>query len=186
MSVSVVSGIVPSGKPHPAMKWSVLVALLVVIVLGLPRDVTASAPSVQPPTGQQSGGVFYGPGPYTFATYISCDAGPSFSGSYSNALEGTHTFTFVGAADGSLLVRIDGGGAQLITSCGNPTSTSTVATYTVDYSYSAPPPPTTPTPTPPPPPPTHPPTPPTPPINGGGGGVPSGEGEAPVADTPTP
>ncbi len=156
------------------MKWSLLVVLLVMVVLGLPNGVTASPPSVQPPTGQQSGGVFYGPGPYTFATYINCDAGPSFNGSYSNALEGTHTFTFVGAADGSLLVRIDGGGAQLITSCGDPTPTSTVASYTVTYSYAGPPP--TPAPTPPP---TPAPTP--PPVNGGGGGStgggPSGSGQ---------
>jgi|GEM_PF-1152780 len=158
MSASVTTGFIPTGKPHPAMKWSVLAVLFVMVCLGVPRNVAAGQPTVGPPSGSQSGGVFIGP--YTFSTYIYCDNGPSFNGTYTNALEGTHTFTFMASSDGSLLVRIDGGGAQLITSCGNTTPVSTVANYTVTYSSSGPPPPT-PTPTPAPTP--------TPVISGGGG-----------------
>ncbi len=146
-------------------------ALLVVVVLGLPRGVSAGQPSVQAPTGPQSGGVFTGP--YSFATYINCDGGPSFNSSYTNALDGTHTFTFMGAADGSLLVRIDGGGAQLLTSCGDPTPTSTVAAYTVTYDPFGPPPTPNPTPTP-----TATPTP--PPTGGGAGGAGPGTSPAPA------
>jgi hypothetical protein len=183
------------------MKWSLLVALLVVVVLGLPRGARAGQPNVQPPTGNYSGGVFYGPDPYTFATNIYCVGGPSYNSSYSNALEGTHTFTFKGAPDGSLLVSIDGGGLQLVNSCGDPFAppATTVATYTVTYHYSSPPPPTpTPTPTPTPMP-TPTPSPhggsstPTPPPSGGPGGsggqvtpAPDAGTPAPVEATPTP
>ena len=77
-------------------------ALLVVVVLGVPQLASAGQPSVQAPTGPQSGGVFTGT--YTFSTYISCSGGSQFNSSYSNNLEGTHTFAFYGAPDGSLWV----------------------------------------------------------------------------------
>src|SRR5205814_1123827 len=112
MSARVTWGLAPSGRPHPTTKWSLLMALLVVVVLGLPKLAAAGQPSVSVPTGPQSGGVFTGT--YTFETYISCASGLSFNSSYSNNLEGTHTFAFYGAADGSLLVSIDSGGMQLI------------------------------------------------------------------------
>lgn len=122
-------------------------ALLVVVVLGVPKFAVAGLPTVQPPTGPQSGGVFTGT--YSFVTYISCSSGLNFNSSYQNSLEGTHTFEFFGAADGSLLVEIDGGGLLLITSCGDPFTPAhtAVATYTVTKNGA---PPSTPTPTPPP------------------------------------
>jgi hypothetical protein len=156
-------------------------ALLVVVILVVPTFAAAGQPSVQAPTGPQSGGVFTGT--YTFATYISCTSGLNFNSSYSNNLEGTHTFTFYGAADGSLLVSIDGGGMMLITSCGDPfTSPDTnVATYTVTK-YAAGPPPT---PTPPPAPtPTPTPTPTSGGTSGGGGG--SGGNHATPAKSTAP
>lgn len=142
--------------------------LLVVVVLGAPKNAVASPPSVQPPYGAQSGGVFTGP--YTFNTYISCSGGFSFSNSYSNSLDGTHTFSFWGSADGSLLVSIDGGGLQLVTSCGDPFTgpNVNVATYTVSKNTA---PPATPTPTPAPTP-----TPTPPPSGGGSSGGPTGGG----------
>ncbi len=176
--MSVTLGFVPSGKPHPAMKWSLLVALFVMVLVGLPNRAAAGQPSVQAPTGTQVNGVFTSS--YSFATYINCDAGPSFNSSYSNALLGTHTFNFESAADGSLLVAIDGGGAQLITSCGTPVASSSVAVYTVTYDPSYVPPTPTPTPTP---------TPaPTATPAGGGGATHSGGGSAGSAAiaTPTP
>lgn len=123
-------------------------ALLVVVMLGMPKNVTAGQPAVLPPTGPQSGGVFTGT--YTFTTYIYCTSGFSFTSSYSNNLEGTHTFAFYGAADGSLLVRIDGGGLLLVTSCGDPLTPphTHVTTYTVTK-YAAPAPTPSPTATPP-------------------------------------
>ncbi|HSX02377.1 MAG TPA: hypothetical protein VLI05_03625 [Candidatus Saccharimonadia bacterium] len=160
-----------------------MVALLVVVVLGLPHRAVAGQPAVQAPTGTQVNGVFTSA--YSFATYISCEAGPTFNSSYSNALLGTHSFNFVAAADGSLLVRIDGGGAQLITSCGDPVPVTSVATYSVTYDPSYVPP--TPTPTPPPTPtpaPTAAPTP-TPPA-GGGGVTPAPGGGATPRVTPRP
>jgi hypothetical protein len=154
-------------------------ALLVVVVLGVPKIAAAGQPSVEPPIGPESGGVFTST--YTFNTYIACSGGPSYNATYSNYILGTHTFAFYGAADGSLLVSIDGGGLLLITSCGDPYSAPTVgvATYTVTAG-SAPSP--TPTPTPPPTPnPTPAPTPtpsptPVPPAGGNGNttGGPSG------------
>jgi hypothetical protein len=170
-------------------------ALLVVVVLGVPAHVSAGQPSVSAPTGPQSGGVFTGT--YTFATYISCSSGFSFNSNYSNNLEGTHVFAFYGAADGSLLVTIDGSGMMLVTSCGDPfTGAHTnVANYTVTK-YAAGPPPTptpsaTPSPTPTPPPPSggggssgggssggH--------TSGGGGSAASGSGGATPVPTPTP
>jgi hypothetical protein len=122
-------------------------ALLVAVVLGVPNIASAGPPAVQSPTGTMSGGYFNGV--YTFGTYISCSGGFNFTSSYSNSLEGTHTFAFWGAADGSLLVTIDSGGLQLVTSCGDPFTgpNNNVANYTVTK-YTTPPP--TPTPTPPP------------------------------------
>ncbi len=138
-------------------------ALLVVVVLGVPGGASAGPPAVQAPTGSMSGGYFNGV--YTFNTYISCSGGFNFSSSYSNSLEGTHNFAFWGAADGSLLVAIDSGGLQLVTSCGDPFTgpNSNVANYTVTK-YTTPPPT--------PPPPRAPPPPPPPPAPGppGGGG----------------
>ncbi|GAC1371261.1 MAG: hypothetical protein NVSMB39_4830 [Candidatus Saccharimonadales bacterium] len=172
--------------------------LLAVVVLGVPNFAAASPPSVQVPTGPQSGGVFTGP--FTFNTYIYCSAGYNYTGSYTSSLDGTNTFAFYGAADGSLLVSIDGGGRQLIYSCGDPaTGQSLVVSYTVTKGPAP-----TPTPTPAP---TAAPTPtpaPAPPPAGGGssatptpsasssGGVrasaPSGLAAtpAPVPDTATP
>jgi len=54
------------------MKWSLLVALLVVVVLDYPTARWPASPNVQPPTGTQSGGVFYGA--YTFATKLTASA----------------------------------------------------------------------------------------------------------------
>jgi len=147
-------------------------ALLVVVVLGVPNIASAGQPSVQAPTGPQSGGVFTGP--YTFNTNIYCSGGFDFSSSYSNSLDGTHTFAFWGSADGSLLLSIDGGGLQLVTSCGDPFTgpNVNVANYTVSKNTAPPP-----TPTPPPPTPTPTPTPmPTPTPSGGGGGSGGGTG----------
>ncbi|MDB5179203.1 MAG: hypothetical protein JWN01_1146 [Patescibacteria group bacterium] len=178
-------GLIPSGKPHPTTKWSLLMALLVVVVLGVPGFVSAGQPAVQAPTGAQSGGVFTGT--YTFNTYISCTSGLSYNSSYSNNLEGTHTFAFYGSTDGSLLVTIDGGGMMLINSCGDPFTPphTNVANYTV-VKDSTPPSPT-PTPTPPP-------ATPTPTANpggssGGGTGQSTGGGQAPAKGggaTPAP
>lgn len=170
MSARVVLGLAPAGKPHPATKWSLLMALLVVVVLGVPNTASAGPPSVQAPHGAMSGGYFTGT--YTFNTYIYCSSGLSFSSSYSNSLEGTHDFAFWGAADGSLLVAIDGGGLQLITSCGDPLTgpNTSVGSFTVTK-YSSPPPTPTPTPTATPTPtPTPTPVPTAPPASGGGGG----------------
>ncbi len=181
MSARVVRGLAPAGKPHPTTKWSLLMALLVVVMLGVPNIASAGPPSVSPPQGPMSGGYFNSV--YTFNTYISCSGGFSFSSSYSNSLEGTHTFAFWGAADGSLLVAIDGGGLQLITSCGDPLTgpNTNVANYTVTK-YTTPPP--TPTPTPPPTPTPTPTATPTPgPTSGGGGGGTSG---TTPRQTPTP
>src|SRR5476651_2136964 len=107
MSSRVVGELAPAGKPHPTTKWSLLMALLVVVFLGLPNIASAGPPAVQSPTGTMSGGYFNGV--YTFGTYISCSGGFNFTSSYSNSLEGTHNFAFWGSADGSLLVTIDGG-----------------------------------------------------------------------------
>ena len=166
MSVRVVSGLAPQRGPHPTTKWSLLMILLVVVVLVLPMRALAGQPSVSPPSGPQSGGVFTGG--YTFNTYISCSGGFSFNSSYSNSLDGTHTFRFYGSADGSLLVTINNGGLQLVTSCGDPFTgpNSIAATYTVSKNTAPPP---TPTPTPAP---TPTPTPP-PPTGGGGGSTPT-------------
>src|ERR1700683_822366 len=190
MSARVVRGLAPAGKPHPATKWSLLMALLVVVVLVVPQVASAGQPSVQPPTGPESGGVFTGI--YTFDTYISCSGGPSFNSSYSNNLDGTHTFAFYGSADGSLLVTIDGGGYMLVTSSGNPLTgpITNVADYTVTKGT---PPSPTPTPTATPTPSSRPSATPTPPAGGGtgkGSGS-SGSGAAtPAASgasaTPTP
>jgi len=146
-------------------------ALLVVVVLGVPQMASAGQPAVQAPTGPQSGGVFTGV--YTFDTYISCVGGASFNSSYSNNLNGTHQFAFYGAADGSLLVTIDGGGMMLVTSCGDPFAgpMTNVANYTVTECSGCTPPPT-PSPTPSP---TPTPTP-TPTPGGGGGGNNGGSG----------
>jgi hypothetical protein len=151
-------------------------ALLVVVVLGVPMVARAGQPSVQAPTGPQSNGYFTGV--YTFNTYISCTSGFSFSSSYSNSLEGTHTFAFYGSADGSLLVSVDSGGLMLVTSCGDPFTgpNVNVANYTVTK-YSTPPP--TPTPTP------NTPTPTATP-GGGGGGPPSGGTTGTTKSTPRP
>ena len=173
MSASVLRGN-PIKKPHTAARLVFAVVLFVVAASLAPLVAWASQPSVASPTGPSSGGWFTGT--YTFATYISCDSGVSFSGSYSNNLAGTNNFTFVGAPDGSLLVKINGGGAQLISSCGTPFATpqSTVASFTV--SKGAPPPTPTPPPTPaptpvPPPAPTHNPAPtPVPPVTSGNSG----------------
>jgi hypothetical protein len=178
MSARVVSGLAPAGKPHPTTKWSLLIALLVVVSLGVPKWAAAGSPTVQPPTGPNatySGGVYYFSGAYSFATYIMCTDGLNFNSSYSNGMIGTHSFDFYGAPDGSLLVSIDGGGLLLVSSCGDPYATpaNDVANYTV--SISTPPPPPTPSPTPsstPSPTPTPTPTPP----HGGGGGGSSGGG----------
>ena len=149
--------------------------MLAVVVLGVPNRAAASPPSVQTPTGTQSGGVFSGP--YTFGTYISCSGGLIFSSSYSNSLDGTHTFAFWGAADGSLLVSVDGGGLQLLTSCGDPLTgpNVNVANFTVSKNTGPPPtPPPTPTPT------TTPTPTPTPPSIGGSNPPASLGGSAPA------
>jgi hypothetical protein len=123
-------------------------ALVAVVVLGVPKIASAGQPSVQAPTGPKSGGVFTGT--FTFITYIYCTTGPSYQSTYSSNLEGTNTFTFYGAGDGSLLLSINGGGQFLLNSCGDPfTGSHTVAAvYTFTKNSSAPPP--TPTPAPPP------------------------------------
>lgn len=133
------------------MKWSLLLALVAVVVLGLPLSAIATAPTVQAPTGPTSGGVFTGA--YTFQTYIYCTSGLTFNSSYTGNLDGTHTYSFRGAPDGSLLVSLDGGGNQLLTSCGDPFATPwvSVATYVINKNTAPPPTPTpTPVPTPPP------------------------------------
>ncbi len=165
-------------------------ALLAVVVLGVPGIASAGQPTVHAPTGPESGGVFTGP--YTFDTYINCSGGASFNSSYTNSLDGTHAFAFYGAADGSLLVTIDGGGLLLITSCGNPLTgpMTNVADYTVTKGNPPSPTPTpsaTPSPTP------RPSATPTPPAgsgsskgsgsNGGGNAAAASGG---TADTPTP
>ena len=155
-------------------------ALLVVVVLGVPQLAAAGQPSVSPPTGAGQtyyNGTYYFTGPYRFDTYISCNGGGSFSSSYSSFLPGTNVFSFYGAPDGSLLVSINGGGMQLVTSCGNPfvTPDTLVASYTV--AVGSPPPPPTPTSTP-----TPTPSPNlTPPPSGGG---PHGSGH--TTQTPPP
>jgi hypothetical protein len=129
-------------------------ALLVVVVLGMPKFAVAGQPAVSDPAGAGKtlyNGTYYFTGPYTFDTYISCSGGAQFNSSYSNFLAGTNTFRFYGAPDGSLLVTINGGGSMLVTSCGNPFATpaTLVATYSVAVGTPPPPPPTpTPTPTP--------------------------------------
>jgi hypothetical protein len=129
---------------HPAVKWLLMVAMLSVAGLSLPHAVSAAAPSVQPPTGPQSGGVFSGA--YTFVYYMNCSNGSSYNSTYSSNLDGTNNFRFYGATDGSLLVSIDGGGEQLLSSCGDPYTGSTqVASYTVTKNV-APQPSPTPTP----------------------------------------
>ncbi len=124
----------PAGRqPHPAMKWSLLAALVAVVVLGVPRWALAGQPSVSPPIGPQSGGVFTGP--YTFGYYIYCTSGLNYNSSTTRADIGTHTYRFYGAPDGSLSVSVDGGGGQLLESCGDPTGApkTEVASYAVDY-----------------------------------------------------
>ena len=119
------------------------------------------------PRGSQSGGVFTGP--FTFAYYINCTNGVSYNNSYTSNLDGTNNFAFYGAADGSLLLSINSGGMQLLSSCGDPyTGDSLAASYNVSKNTAP-----TPTPTPPPAP-----TPtPVPPGSGGSsGGTNSGSG----------
>ena len=125
-----------SRHPHPAMKWTLLVGFVAVLVLGVPGKVAASPPNVKPPTGASTGGYFTGT--YSFEIYIQCQSGLSFSSSYSNSLEGTHVFSFDGANDGSLLVRVDSGGDLIVYSCGDPTATSLVSSYTVSRDTVAP------------------------------------------------
>ena len=125
-----------SRHPHPAMKWSLLVGFVAVLVLGIPHKVAASSPSVMAPTGPSSGGFFTGT--YSFDIYISCQSGLSYSTSYSNSIEGTHSFSFDGGADGSLLLRIDGGGDLIIYSCGDPTPSYLVSSYTVSRDTTSP------------------------------------------------
>jgi len=60
MSSRVVWGLAPAGKPHPITKLSLLMALLVVVVLGIPKIASAGPPTVQAPTGHMSGGYFDG------------------------------------------------------------------------------------------------------------------------------
>ena len=187
MSALVFAGKNPSQKPHPAMKWSLLLALVAVVVLGLPLSAVATAPAVQAPTGPMNGGVFTGA--YTFQTYIYCTSGVNFNSSYTGNLDGTHTYVFRGAPDGSLLMSLDGGGNQLLTSCGDPFAIPwlTVATFVTNKNTSPPPPtptPATPSPIPPSP------TPPTPtPVATSitGGGIGSGHTTpTAVVGTPTP
>jgi hypothetical protein len=111
------------------MKWTLLVGFVAVLVLGVPHSVSASVPNVKAPTGPSYGGFFTGS--YSFETYITCQSGLTFQSSYSNSLEGTHTFDFDGADDGSLMVRIDGGGDQIIYSCGDPRPSVLSASYSV-------------------------------------------------------
>ncbi|MBW4062186.1 hypothetical protein HJC99_06460 [Candidatus Saccharibacteria bacterium] len=135
---------------HPAVKWVLMVAMLSVAGLSLPHGVSAASPAVQAPTGPQTNGVFTGT--FTFVYYMYCSNGANYSSSYSSNLDGTNTFDFYGAADGSLLLRINGGGYQLLNSCGDPyNSDSGVASYTVSKNTAPTPTPTpvpTPTPTP--------------------------------------
>lgn len=123
-------------------------ALLVVVVLGVPNFARAGNPGVLAPKGAQSAGVFTGS--YTFDTYIYCTSGFNFVSSYTNSLEGTHLFAFYGADDGSLLVSIDGGGRLLVTSCGDPLTGpfTNVANYSVTKDSTPPTPTPTPAPTP--------------------------------------
>jgi hypothetical protein len=128
-------------------------ALLVVVVLGMPQFASAGQPSVSPPDGAGKtlyNGTYYFTGPYTFDTYIACSGGAQFNSSYSNFLAGTNVFRFYGAPDGSLLVTINGGGLMLVTSCGDPLGTpdTNVATYSVAVGTPPSPPPPTATPTP--------------------------------------
>ena len=111
------------------MKWTLLVGFVAVLVLGVPHRAAASSPSVMAPSGLSNGGYFTGI--YHFDIYISCQSGLSYGTSYSNSLEGTHTFSFDGAADGSLMVRIDGGGDLIIYSCGDPTPSYLVSSFSV-------------------------------------------------------
>ncbi len=174
------------------MKWSLLLALVAVVVLGLPLSAIATAPTVQSPTGVMSGGVFTGP--YSFQTYVYCSSGLTFNGTYTGSLDGTHTYVFRGAPDGSLLMSLDGGGNQLITSCGDPFATpwTTVATYVTNKNNAPPSPtptPATPTPVPPTPTPATPVPTTTPTISGGIGRAtppPSLPGSTPVpSDAPS-
>jgi hypothetical protein len=111
------------------MKWTLLVGFVAVLVLGVPHRAAASSPSVMAPSGPSNGGYFTGT--YHFDIYISCQSGLSYGTSYSNSLEGTHTFSFDGGADGSLMVRVDGGGDLIIYSCGDPTPSYLVSSFTV-------------------------------------------------------
>ena len=161
--------------PHMAVQSMLAAILGVFVMLVFPVQALAAMPSVSAPYGPMSGGVFTGT--YTFNTYIACDSGVTFGGTYSNSLDGTHGFAFIGAPDGSLLVRIDGGGSQLISSCGAPFATpqTTVASYTVTKGAAPPP---TPAPTPAP---TPTPTPTPAPVPVGGGSTPR-----PPNPTPAP
>ncbi|MEO7617879.1 MAG: PKD domain-containing protein, partial [Candidatus Saccharibacteria bacterium] len=112
-----------------AMKWTLLVGFVAVLILGVPHPAAASSPSVMAPSGPSNGGYFTGT--YHFDIYISCQSGLSYGTSYSNSLEGTHTFSFDGGDDGSLMVRIDGGGDLIIYSCGDPTPSYLVSSFSV-------------------------------------------------------
>src|SRR5580704_4018569 len=115
MSTRVVSGLAPAGRPHPAVKWSLLMALLVVVVLGVPKFAAAGAPAVQAPIGpgeQYQSGTYYFTGTYTFRTTAYCTDGNVVPNTHSYGI--TATFVYYGGADGSLYVSIDGGAPALL------------------------------------------------------------------------
>lgn len=156
MSTRVVWGLAPAGKPHPTIKWSLLIALLVVVVLGVPKIAAAGAPAVENPTGpgeSYSDGTYYFTGQYTFRSTAYCSDGHIVTDAHSYGF--TANFIFYGSSDGSLYVSIDGGSPALLDSCGDPNTTSLQAAASFAVQMGSPPTPT-PTPTPPP---THTPTP---------------------------
>ncbi len=96
-----------------------LMAIVTVIVAGVPiQKSLAGSPTVYAPQGAQSGGWFTAP--FSFHIYINCQSGVQFEQFYTGSLEGINTYHFDTSTDGSLLVRFNAGGEQLIYSCGNP------------------------------------------------------------------
>ncbi len=129
-------------------------ALLVVVVLGVPKFAAAGAPAVESPTGpgeQYQSGTYYFTGMYTFRTTAYCTNNNVVTDSHSYGFTGT--FVFYGATDGSLFVSIDSGSPALLDSCGSPSTSGLIAAASFTVQIGSPPSPTptptqTPTPTP--------------------------------------
>jgi hypothetical protein len=90
----------------------------------------AGAPTVYAPQGTQANGWFTDS--YSFHIYINCQSGVSTEFFMSGNLEGTNVYHFDAGSDGSLLLRLNNGGRQLLYSCGNPfAGDQSLVTYTV-------------------------------------------------------